>query len=146
VRIAGANLGAVCRPSIGALQPQFSFARPSERYVEEVPKIVRVPGIVGGGSNRSAVRSDRDFVVAEQRLTERKRGPTSIIIRVVRESAPSAQGRPPRMSLDEQLRKLRVCEQRFVGAFACHSREAVKEGEGIVRVDRAGKRRLDLLT
>ncbi len=146
VRVAGTNLGTVGRPSIGALQPQFSFARASERYVEEVPKIVRIPGIVRGGSDRSAIRSYRDFVVSEQRLTERKRSPTSIIIRVVREGAPSAKRCPPRMSLHEQLGELRVREQRFVGAFACHSREAVQEGKGIVRVDRAGKRRLDLLT
>jgi hypothetical protein len=60
--------------------------------------------------------------------------------------AARAQGGPPRMALDEKLGELRVCKQRLVGAFGGQLGQTMKKGQGIVWIDRAGERHLDLPT
>jgi hypothetical protein len=50
------------------------------------------------------------------------------------------------MPLHEELGQLRICKQVLVRPFAGHPTEAVKEGEGVVRVNRLGEHHLDLST
>jgi hypothetical protein len=117
-----------------------------ERDVEEMPEIVGIPGIAGVGRNRPAIGSDCDLVVAEQRVSERKRRPTPVVIGAMCQHATSAKSGPPRVSFYEELGKLGVREQRFVRTLTGHAREAMEEGDGIVGVDRAGEGRLYLPT
>jgi hypothetical protein len=117
-----------------------------EGDVEKVPEIVGVPGIARVGGNCPAIRCDGDLVVTEQRLSERKRCPPTVVLGAMYQYATSAKRGPPRVSFHEKLGKLRVREHRFVRALASHAREPVEEWEGIVRVDRAGERRLYLAT
>jgi len=118
----------------------------SQRDIEKVPEIVGVPGIARVGRNRPAIGRDRDLVVAEQRVSERKRRPASVVVGVMCQHTTSAKRGPPRVPFYEKLGKLGVREQRLVRALAGHAREAVEEGEGIVRVNGAGERRLYLPT
>jgi len=103
VRVAGRDLVAVGRAFVGALQPDDGLGGAPERDVEQVAKVVRVPGVLRRAGQRVVVRVDGEVVVAEQSLAEAERGPAAVVVGPMREHATRAERRAPRMALDEQL-------------------------------------------
>ena len=135
------GLGVVRRP-----QPGQGALGLSQRDIEQVPEVVRVPGISGRRRDRLLVGLRGAPKIPEQRLAEGKDRPGAVIVAGVREGAAGIDGGPPGMALHEQLRELAMREHAVVARRWREPREPRQSRQNVGRIECTPKRALDLLT
>src|SRR5699024_3007470 len=71
--------------SVGRSKPRERAVRGPERHVEQVPEVVRVPGIAWRRRDRLLIGGRGAAEITEQRLTEGEDGPGAIVVAAMRE-------------------------------------------------------------
>lgn len=114
--------------------------------VEDVPQIVRVPGVVGADGQGAQVCVPRITKVTQERLREGQSCPGAVFAGVDLEHPARVERRAPWRLLEQELGQVTVGEGVFFGAKGCMLRKAPKQRQNARRRRRGREGFLDHLS